>query len=303
METDDTMQPSHTLLIGSAGMLGREIHRAWQRRDWRVTAVAGSNELDITKADAVRDWIDRLAPDLVVNAAAYTDVDGAESDEAAATRVNGEGPGHLAAACLACNAVLVHYSTDYVFDGAAASPYATDHSTAPQGAYGRSKLAGERAILAAGCEHLILRTSWLFAAHSKNFVRTMLRLVGERNALRVVDDQRGRPTSCADLAELTAALVEAIGGESLPRPVARVLHAANDGECTWYEFARAIMDGAGASCVVEPCTTAEFPRPAPRPAYSVLDLDETAAILGHRPRPWTDALRNCLDQLAMVRSM
>lgn len=279
-------------------MLGSELVRAWRQRDWPMTALADARALDITDADAVHAAMAQHRPEVVLNAAAWTDVDGAEANEARATRINGDGPGHLARACEEFGTILVHYSTDYVFDGRADAPYAANHPTAPQSAYGRSKLAGESAVRECGCEHLILRTSWLFAAHSKNFVRTMLRLADEREALRVVDDQRGRPTYGPDLADLTAALVEAAGSERLLRPVRRVLHAANDGQCTWFEFAREIIRRAGLDCDVQPCTTAEFPRPAPRPAYSVLDIEETVTILGNRPRDWSDALQECLEQLA-----
>ncbi len=219
---------------------------------------------------------------IVINCAAYTDVDGAEADEAEATRVNGHGAGNLAARCAETGAVLVHFSTDYVFDGSGTRPYPTDHPLAPLGAYGRSKAAGEAAIRASGCEHLIIRTSWLYAPWGKNFVRTMVELGRKHESLRVVNDQRGRPSSCSYLAERTLALLD--------HGARGTFHVTDGGECTWFEFATEIMVQTGSKCRVEPCTTDEFPRPAPRPAYSVLDLSATESLLGPSSA-WQDNLR------------
>jgi dTDP-4-dehydrorhamnose reductase len=248
------------LVTGAAGMLGTEV----------VAAAAGHEvvgltraDLDITDARAVRAAVRDARPDAVLNCAAYTNVDAAEADEAAATAINGDGAGHVAAAAAEQGAHVVHVSTDYVFHGDATQPYLEDAPTGPSTAYGRSKLAGERLVAAAApAAHAIVRTAWLFGPHGANFVDTMLRLGAERDELNVVDDQVGCPTYAGHLA---AALVE-IARQRLPG----IVHAAGGGACTWYDLARATFDRAGLAVTVHPCTTADFPRPAPRPAYSVL---------------------------------
>jgi dTDP-4-dehydrorhamnose reductase len=220
-------------------------------------------ELDITDADAVRALVRDVRPDVVINCAAWTDVDGAEASEAGATAVNGDGAGHVAAAAEEAGAFVVHVSTDYVFAGDASEPYAEADPTGPRTAYGRSKLAGERAVAAAAPEaHAIVRTAWLFGPHGPNFVDTMLRLGAERDELSVVDDQVGCPTYSGHLAR---ALIEI--AETRPNGV---LHANGGGRCSWYGLAVATFERAGLSVKVTPCTTADFPRPAPRPAFSVL---------------------------------
>jgi dTDP-4-dehydrorhamnose reductase len=202
-------------------------------------------------------------PDAVVNCAAWTDVDGAESDEDAATAINGDGAGHVAAAAAEAGAFVVHVSTDYVFAGDATEPYAEADPTGPRTAYGRSKLAGERAVAAAAPgAHAIVRTAWLFGPHGKNFVDTILRLGGERDALNVVADQIGSPTFTGHLAQALVTIAET-------RPNG-VLHVAGGGRCSWYELARETFERAGMAVRVRPCTTAEYPLPAPRPAFSVL---------------------------------
>lgn len=226
---------------------------------------------------------------LVINCAAYTDVDGAESDEATATAVNATGVGILARCCRDCGAMLVHYSTDYIFDGRSDRPYRVDDQPCPLGAYGRSKALGERLIIESGCEHLIIRTSWLYAPWGKNFVRTIARLAREgRSPLRVVNDQRGRPTSAEHLARITAALID--------RGVRGIWHVTDGGECTWFELAREIVAATGAGVDVQPQTTAQLGRPAPRPAYSVLDISATERLLGPMPH-WKENLRDALKRL------
>lgn len=210
----------------------------------------------------------------VINCAAYTDVDGAETNEALATRINGGAVGELARACAASGATLAHYSTDYVFDGLAASPYRTDEPRNPLGAYGRSKALGEEMVEKSGCRFLMIRTSWLYAPWGKNFVRTIMELLATRPEVRVVADQRGRPTSAEHLARTTAALLEKGARETW--------HVTDRGECSWFEFASEIARLRGVGCV-SACTTAEFPRPAKRPAYSVLDLSETERMVGRMP--------------------
>lgn len=274
------------LLIGAGGMLGRAWAELLRESGLRCEAV-GRDRLDLA---ALR-GVDALISDrhgVVINCAAYTNVDAAETDEAAAMRVNGEGVGALAERCGQTGTLLVHYGTDYVFNGRADRPYRIDDPIQPLNAYGRSKALGERLIRESGCRHLILRTSWLYAPWGRNFVRTMAKLAREREELRVVDDQRGRPTSCEHLARVSLDLVQ--------RGASGTLHVTDGGECTWYGFTREIVRLIGAPCRVTPCTTAEFPRPAPRPAYSVLDLSAAEVIVGPM-RDWRANLGDVIRRL------
>jgi dTDP-4-dehydrorhamnose reductase len=274
------------LVLGADGMLGR----AWVRLcEDRGLAPRGATypAFDLTDPASVERVVTGPLR-AVINCAAYTDVDGAERDEATATRVNGDGVGALVARCDALGVPLVHYSTDYVFDGRADSPYSVDHPIAPVNAYGRSKRAGEEHVLASPGPHLLIRTSWLYAPWGKNFVGTIARLAKERGSLRVVDDQRGRPTSAEPLAALSLALLDA-GARG-------VFHGTDGGECTWFELATAVAEAVAPGCVVEPCTSEEFPRPAPRPAYSVLDLSATEALVG-APAHWRARLADVLPRL------
>ena len=228
-------------------------------------------------------------PRTVINCAAFTDVDGAETRETEANAINAEGVALLAAHCRRTGAVLVHFSTDYVFDGLASSPYPVDHAICPVNAYGRSKAAGERAIAESGCEHLLVRTSWLYAPWAKNFVRTMLELGRQKPEIRVVSDQVGRPTSARYLAERTLALLE--------RGARETYHVTDGGSCSWHEFASMVIDASGSPCRVEPCLAVELSRPAPRPAYSILDLSKTEALLG-TSRGWRENVADVLTELA-----
>jgi dTDP-4-dehydrorhamnose reductase len=248
-------------------MLGQDIMRAAGSGAVALTHA----DLDVTDVAAVGD---ALAGATVINCAGYTDVDGAESDPLAAHAVNAEGARNVAEAAER----VLYVSTDYVFDGAKREPYVESDEPAPLQEYGRSKLAGERTTAGANPNHLIVRSSWLFGAGGKNFVETMLALGGERDELRVVDDQVGCPTFTGHLAEVLVTLAD--GGER------GVQHTAGTGSCSWFEFAREIIDRAGFDCVVRPCSTGEFPRPARRPAYSVLGSERTGARLP----AWQDGL-------------
>ena len=254
-------------------------------------------ELDITDGAAVRAALSRHRPDIVVNCAAWTGVDDAETHESEALAVNGHGAANLAGACAGTGARLVHISTDYVFAGDSARPYAEGDATGPRTAYGRTKLAGEQAVLRElPADGYVLRTAWLYGAHGPNFVRTMIRCERERPAVDVVDDQHGQPTWTADVARAVIALVRS--GAS-----AGVYHATSSGSVTWYGFAREIFGLLGADPArVRPVTTAEFPRPAPRPAYSVLGHDAWAAA-GLGPLPgWQESLRRALPGLLAAQA-
>ncbi|MEM7680588.1 MAG: dTDP-4-dehydrorhamnose reductase [Planctomycetota bacterium] len=278
------------VILGSQGMLGRAWTQLAQQRGLAHHAWTRA-EADLSKPGETARAIRQLAgskPAVVVNCAAWTDVDGAEEHEARATRVNGHAVAELAEACAAVDALLVNYSTDYVFDGQADAPYAVDHPRDPLNAYGRSKAIGESFLEAAHGRWLNVRTSWLYAGWGRNFVLTMAKLTRDKPELKVVDDQLGRPTSAAGLAERTLGLIEA-GAQGHA-------HLCDGGWCTWRGLAEAVGQGLGHDCVVAPCTTADFPRPAKRPAYSVLDLSASEAVLGPIP-DWRDALADVLQTL------
>lgn len=279
------MSEASVLLIGDRGMLGRALSEELTRRGVAFDT-ASRPDFDITDEAAVRSHL-QPRHRTVINCAAWTDVDAAESDFEAAESVNAAGPALLAERCLHLHARLVHFSTDYVFNGNADTPWPTDAPIDPVNAYGKTKAEGERAIVATGCDSLILRTSWLYAPWGKNFVLTMQTLMSERDELTVVDDQRGRPTSVLNLARTTLELLDenAVG----------ILHATDGGECTWFGFAEGIRERIGSACRIEPCTSDAFPRPAKRPAYSVLDLTETEARIGPRPH-WHDGLDEVLKR-------
>ena len=250
------------LITGSAGMLGQDLVAAARAAGHEVLAFPRA-ELDIVDASAVAQALSAAHPDVVVNCAAWTNVDGAEIDEASALMANGAGAGNVARAAAATGAWTVHVSSDYVFDGSKRDPYVESDPVNPLSAYGRTKLAGERAVAeGAPGRHTIVRSSWLFGAGGPCFPATILRLAGERDELNVVNDQVGCPTFTGHLA---SALVE-IGA----RRTSGILHVAGGGTCSWFEFAHEIVSRAGLACEVKPCTTAEMPRPATRPAYSVL---------------------------------
>jgi len=277
------------LILGARGMLGRALRELFTREE-RPFVGLDLPEFDMTSGEQVAA---ALVPGTraVFNCAAYTNVDAAEQDEATATRLNGEAVVGLARACATRGIPLVHYSTDYVFAGTASKPYPVDEPHDPIGAYGRSKAVGERGVWDAGGPHLVLRTSWLYAPWANNFVRTMFKLTREREVIKVVADQRGRPTSAEHLARVSLALLD--------KSAQGTLHVTDGGECTWHEFATEIARLAGHACRVEPTTSAEFARPAKRPAYSVLDIAPTEALVGAMPS-WHENLEDVLGRLEPV---
>jgi len=286
---------ARALVLGAGGQLGRAL-MATAPEGVSATGVT-RHECDISNPDAVRQCVAECDPAWVINAAAYTAVDDAEDVPDTAFAVNADGPRYLAQACAASGIRLLHVSTDFVFDGKTGSPYATDAVAAPLGVYGDSKWRGERAVAASGANHVIVRTSWVYAPSGRNFVLTMLRLMREHKVVRVVNDQTGAPTLARGLAEVCWALVQ--------HPEARgVFHWSDAGSITWYEFACGIRDEAlalgllTAPLSVEPIPTEAFPTKAQRPAYSALDASGTVATLGVAQRPWRDALRDMLGSLA-----
>lgn len=274
----------HILVTGSNGQLGHEMARyaATSADHYTFTDVA---ELDITDRAAVLDKCGTLRPEVIVNCAAYTNVDKAEDDEATARLINATAVGNLAAAAKAVGATLIHVSTDYVFAGDASTPYIPDAPTHPTGAYGRTKLEGEQLIRRSGCRHIILRTAWLYSAWGNNFLKTMLRLTVERDTLGVVFDQIGTPTAAADLAD-------AIGHIITTRQLAKqgTYHFTDEGVCSWYDFTVAIAREAGNRCDIRPIHSREFPSRVARPHYSVLDKTSFRDTFSYRIPHWTEAL-------------
>ncbi|WP_298269825.1 dTDP-4-dehydrorhamnose reductase [Geobacter sp.] len=269
------------LVVGAKGMLGQDLMRVLPG-DVRGVDIG---EIDITSAESVRRVLLTLKPRVVVNAAAYTDVDGCETNVELAMKVNGEGVGHLAAVTKELGALLVQLSTDYVFDGGKGSACGEDDPVNPLSVYGRSKLLGEENART-NPDHLIVRTQWLYGLGGKNFVETMLRLAKERTELAVVDDQIGSPTWTVDLALAINELID--NGRR------GTYHAANSGFCSWYGFAGAIFAEAGVPMKVRPQTTEELGRPAPRPLYSVLDCGKLSRDTGLVLEQWREALKSYL---------
>ena len=282
------------LVTGANGQLGTHFRllSSQSQHNWCFTDV---EELDITSRDAVESYVATREIGLVVNCAAYTNVDRAESDEATAMRINAEAVGLMADVMKKVDGCLIHFSTDYVFGGNRNNTPCTEREPAnPTGAYGRTKLAGEQA--AARCRHLIFRTSWLYSEYGKNFLLTMLRLTAEKPELRVVFDQVGTPTYAGDLARAVFAVIES--GDFQRHE--GVFHFANEGVCSWYDFAHEIAVKSGhTQCRILPCHSDEYPSPVTRPAYSVLDKTLFKQTFHQEIPHWTDGLRRCLNNLAV----
>lgn len=283
------------LITGAAGMLGQDV-LARLRRDGEKAVGLARGSLDITDPGAVHDAVGAHRPRIVVNCAAWTAVDDAETRETEALRVNGDGPGHLAEACAKTDARLIQVSTDYVFAGDGTGPYPEDGPTAPSSAYGRTKLAGEQAVLAALPDAgYVVRTAWLYGAGGGNFVDTMIKLESVKDTVDVVDDQRGQPTWTADLADRLVRLGRAALAGTAP---AGVYHGTSGGETTWFGLTQEIFRLLGADPArVRPTTGAAFARPAPRPAYSVLGHDRWRRAGIEPIRPWREALQAAFPAL------
>jgi dTDP-4-dehydrorhamnose reductase len=291
------MSLPHILLIGKIGQVGWELRRTLAPLA-RVTCV-DFPKIDLTNSDSIRQWVRDTRPNIVINAAAYTAVDKAESEPDKAMSINGVAPGILAEEAKKLGALMVHYSTDYVFDGSKTTPYVETDSPNPLGAYGRTKLAGDEAVRAVGGAHLIFRLCWVYGARGQNFMLTMMRLARERETLRVVGDQVGCPTWSRMIAEATAQAVKAVAARDIVA-LTGTYHLASSGTTSWHGFADAIvklMPAEGKKCArVEAITTAEYPTPTKRPAYSVLSCDKLERAFGLRLPHWEDNLKQVLDQ-------
>ena len=282
------------LVTGGNGQLGCALRLASveSRHRYIFTDI---EELDITSATAIEEFFCREKVDVVVNCAAYTAVDLAEENEPKADTINHKAVALLAETCKQHNASLIHISTDYIFSGKADTPYSEESAPAPLNAYGRTKLAGERAIAESGCKSIILRTSWLYSEYGKNFVKTMRNLTATRSEVRVVADQIGSPTYAGDLAK---AIVSIIESSLLDR--CGIYNYSNLGACSWFDFAVEIARLSGNDCVIRPCTTADYPTAATRPQYSVLDKSKFTATFGLKIPEWHESLKQCIKSLSSI---
>jgi dTDP-4-dehydrorhamnose reductase len=280
------------LLLGKTGQVGSALTplltRLAQSTDAGALVALGRADVDLSDAAALAQAVQQVQPALIVNAAAHTAVDRAETEPDIAFAINALAPGVLAQQAATLNALLVHYSTDYVFDGSQQTPYRESDTTHPLGVYGQSKLAGEQAVQASGCRHLLLRTSWVYDSTGRNFLTTMLRLAKQHGKLRVVGDQHGSPTSAAMIAEASLQLIRSMLNQ--PAMQGGLYHLTAQGQTTWHGFAQAIMRKAGLDVPIEAITTADYPTPARRPAYSVLDCSKLQTEFNYRLPGWQQAL-------------
>ena len=286
-------QSKRILVIGAAGMLGSEVLVQLRARQGNVYAADAAVQqthllpIDITDEKSIQQVFNDIKPQVVINCAAFTNVDAAEANEDLATAINGHGAGNLATHCRRLGGYLIHISTDYVFDGRANQPYRPNDGVAPQSAYGRSKLLGETFVQSKADQYSIIRTSWLFGPRGNHFIKTILNLASQKKNLKVVDDQVGCPTYTRDLAHCLTDF-------SQKKPQG-LFHFCNGPACSWFDFATEAVRQSGLDCAVEPCVSEEFPRPAPRPKYSVLETSHTLEALGWKPAAWPEALRDYLS--------
>ena len=281
------------LVTGCNGQLGTELQKiaaSETKHHWLFTDV---DTLDICDKEAVEHCFSANSIEVCINCAAYTAVDKAEDEPELAERINAYAPQVLAKTCLKHNALLIHISTDYVFDGTSEVPYLVSDAVNPQSVYGRTKAKGERLIRESGCSYFIVRTAWLYSAVGKNFVKTMLMLGDTKDEINVVADQKGCPTWAYDLACALFRLIQLNGN----KPAHETFHFTNEGQITWYDFATAIMEIGGKQCKVNPITTDQYPTKARRPAYSVLDLSKIKDYTGMKIPFWRESLVKCIDEL------
>jgi len=281
------------LVTGCYGQLGTELQKVAVdncAHQWFFTDI---DTLDICDLNAVERYFAANGIEVCINCAAYTAVDKAEDEPELAAKVNVEAPKNLAKCCQRHNALLIHVSTDYVFDGHGTVPYRESDATEPTSVYGQTKLDGEQAVIQTGCRYCIVRTAWLYSSTGKNFVKTMLMLGDTKDEINVVNDQKGCPTWASDLAHAIYSLVEKYG----KGPVHETFHFTNEGQITWYDFACAIMEIGGKHCKVNPIATDQYPTKAKRPAYSVLDLNKIKASTGMEIPFWRDSLEKCIEEI------
>lgn len=283
------VSPAKILVTGANGQLGKELQDISSLFPEFNFVFLSKEDLPIHHFELVRTYFNTLNPDYCINCAAYTAVDRAESEKELAFQVNGESVGVLAAVCKEHKTKFIHISTDYVFSGNATYPYTENFPTDPVNIYGASKLEGEKQAMQLNPDSVIIRTSWVYSSHGKNFVKTMLRLMNEKNEISVVNDQVGSPTYAADLAEA----IMQIAGKWQPG----IYNYSNDGVISWYEFALAIKEITGGTCKINPVSTTEYPTPARRPAYSVLDKTKIQKTFGIKLKNWKESLAACIAKI------
>lgn len=285
------MASKRILVTGANGQVGKALQELAVLHPEITFFFQGREDMPLTNFEIMRTVFHTIHPDVLINCAAYTAVDQAEQEKDLAFQVNAEAVGVMAALCHEHRCRFIHISTDYVFAGNASQPYLETDITGPLNVYGASKLAGEQQAMALNPDSIIVRTSWVYASLGKNFVRTMLRLMGERSEVKVVNDQWGRTTYAMDLAEIliTLANLRAVPGG--------IYHFANAGATNWYAFAATIAGQIGTSCAVLPIPSSAYPTPATRPAYGVMDTAKIEALTNVKPRPWEEALRDCLSRI------
>lgn len=279
------------LVTGANGQLGKEMKELESVYPGFRFIFLSREDMPIHHFELVRNVFKGYQPQYLVNCAAYTAVDKAESEKELAFQVNAESVGVLAAVCKEYGTKFIHISTDYVFDGTGTTPYTTESSTNPQSVYGASKLKGEQEAMQYNPDSLIIRTSWVYSEFGKNFVKTMRKLMSEREELNVVSDQVGSPTYAADLAQAIMQIIE--GNKWVPG----IYHFSNSGVISWYDFTIAIRDLSGLQCTVHPIPSSQYPTPARRPAYSVMDTSKIFSTFALSPQPWKDSLVKCLNKL------
>lgn len=286
------------LVLGSKGQLGLCLHDQLVKTDYEVI-YASRADIDIGDLASLKDNISSIRPDIVINASAYTAVDKAEDESQTADLINHLAVANIADVCKGLNSWLIHVSTDYVFDGTANKPYSEDDKTNPQGIYGESKLDGELAVIGSGCKHIIIRTAWVFSEYGNNFLKTMLRLGADRDELNIVGDQIGCPTYAQDIAKAIVSILPALGSN---RSASGIFHYCGDQPCSWYEFAQAIFSeakifGLKTPSRINSIETAEYPTPAIRPAYSVLDCSKIDNTFDIAPSNWRYGIKCVLEKV------
>ncbi len=292
------MFPSNILVTGANGQLGQELRQLETRFGNYRFFFAGRDTLSIDDKDSIESLFQEFQPGYCINCAAYTAVDKAESEKESARKINAFGAGFLAEACKEFSTSFIHISTDYVFDGTSSKPYKESDRTSPVNYYGESKLEGEKLVSAVNPESIIIRTSWVYSEFGNNFVKTMLRLMKERDSLNVVDDQIGSPTYAADLAEAIMKIISSTGGGN----AAGIYNYSNEGEISWYEFALAINELSGSNCKVNPISSSQYPTPAKRPQYSLLDKSKIQSQFNLKIPEWKDSLKRCIERLKNSQS-